>query len=125
MSMDQPTLPGMGHLATQFSPVNPAGAPSARARLSRAASTRVSYEQRSEDGNISLERMADGSWKTGRTIWGAPEGANEVIKLNDAIPEALKAWTAWVNRDSDYYGCPLLNQRAGEAVVDVNEAIAS
>ena len=65
MSMDQPTLPGMGHLATQFSPVNPAGAPSARARLSRAASTRVSYEQRSEDGNISLERMADGSWKTG------------------------------------------------------------
>lgn len=33
----------------------------------------------------------------------------------NAVPEALAEWTAWVNRDSDHYGCPLLNQRAGEA----------
>ena len=37
-----------------------------------------------------IKEVLDGSWKTGRTIWGAPEGANEVIKLNDAIPEALR-----------------------------------
>ncbi len=38
-----------------------------------------------------IQEAMDGSWKGGiRTIWGKPEGANNVIKLNDAIPEAVR-----------------------------------
>jgi len=37
-----------------------------------------------------VREAMDGSWKTGRTIWGKPEGANDVIKFNDAIPEAIR-----------------------------------
>jgi simple sugar transport system substrate-binding protein len=38
-----------------------------------------------------LTEAMDGSWKTGRTIWGKPEGVNDVIKLNEAaIPEAVR-----------------------------------
>lgn len=61
--MDQPTLPGMAHLAAQFSPANPTGA-TARAQLSQSSRTLDSYQQRYDDGNTSLERLADGSWGT-------------------------------------------------------------
>ncbi|MFO1266719.1 MAG: BMP family ABC transporter substrate-binding protein [Rubrivivax sp.] len=37
-----------------------------------------------------IREVMDGSWKTGRLIWGKPEGANDVIKFNAAIPEAIK-----------------------------------
>ena len=38
-----------------------------------------------------IKAALDGSWKgEARTIWGKPEGANDVIKFNDAIPEALR-----------------------------------
>ncbi|MBL8347106.1 MAG: BMP family ABC transporter substrate-binding protein [Rubrivivax sp.] len=37
-----------------------------------------------------LKDVLEGTWKTERTIWGKPEGANDVIKLNDAIPEAIR-----------------------------------
>ena len=37
-----------------------------------------------------VKEAMDGSWKTGRTIWGKAEGTNDVIKLNDAIPADLK-----------------------------------
>jgi simple sugar transport system substrate-binding protein len=38
-----------------------------------------------------IKEVMDGTWKGGqRTIWGKPEGANDVIKFNDAIPEAVK-----------------------------------
>jgi simple sugar transport system substrate-binding protein len=37
-----------------------------------------------------VKEAMDGSWKTGRTIWGKPEGANDVIKFNDVIPADLK-----------------------------------
>ena len=39
----------------------------------------------------SLKEAMDGSWKGGqRTIWGKPEGANDVIKMNEVIPEATR-----------------------------------
>jgi basic membrane protein A and related proteins len=39
----------------------------------------------------SVGALLDGSWKGGqRTIWGKPEGANDVIKINAAVPEALR-----------------------------------
>ncbi|HET9976839.1 MAG TPA: BMP family ABC transporter substrate-binding protein [Burkholderiaceae bacterium] len=35
--------------------------------------------------------VLDGTWKGGqRTIWGKPEGANDVIKINAAVPEAIR-----------------------------------
>jgi basic membrane protein A and related proteins len=35
--------------------------------------------------------VLDGSWKgEQRTIWGKPEGANAVIKINEAIPESIR-----------------------------------
>jgi len=35
--------------------------------------------------------LLDGSWKgEQRTIWGKPEGANDVIKINEAVPEAIR-----------------------------------
>jgi simple sugar transport system substrate-binding protein len=37
-----------------------------------------------------IKDVLEGTWKTERTIWGKPEGANDVIKLNDAIPEAIR-----------------------------------
>lgn len=37
-----------------------------------------------------IKDVLEGTWKTERTIWGKPEGANDVIKLNDAIPEAVR-----------------------------------
>jgi len=39
----------------------------------------------------SIKEAMDGSWKGGqRTIWGKPEGANDVIKMNEVIPEATR-----------------------------------
>ncbi len=39
----------------------------------------------------SVREALEGTWKGGqRTIWGKPEGANDVIKFNDAIPEPLR-----------------------------------
>jgi simple sugar transport system substrate-binding protein len=38
-----------------------------------------------------VREAMDGSWKGGqRTIWGKPEGANDVIKFNDSIPEPVR-----------------------------------
>jgi simple sugar transport system substrate-binding protein len=39
-----------------------------------------------------VKAAMDGSWKGGqRTIWGKPEGANDVIKVNEAaVPEAIR-----------------------------------
>jgi basic membrane protein A len=38
-----------------------------------------------------IKAVLDGSWKgEQRTIWGKPEGANDVIKFNEAIPEAIR-----------------------------------
>ncbi len=38
-----------------------------------------------------IKEVLDGTWKGGqRTIWGKPEGANDVIKFNAAIPEAIR-----------------------------------
>lgn len=37
-----------------------------------------------------IKDVLDGTWKTERTIWGKPEDANDVIKFNAAIPEAVR-----------------------------------
>jgi basic membrane protein A and related proteins len=37
-----------------------------------------------------IQEAMDGSWKTGRTIMGKPEGANDVIKINPAVPEPIR-----------------------------------
>jgi basic membrane protein A and related proteins len=38
-----------------------------------------------------VKEVMDGTWKgEQRTIWGKPEGANAVIKFNDAIPEPIR-----------------------------------
>ena len=38
-----------------------------------------------------ITEVLDGSWKGGiRTIWGKPEGANDVVKFADVIPGELK-----------------------------------
>jgi simple sugar transport system substrate-binding protein len=40
----------------------------------------------------SIKEAMDGSWKgEQRTIWGKPEGANDVIKIADFVPAELKA----------------------------------
>ena len=37
-----------------------------------------------------VKDVMDGTWKSGRTIWGAKEDANGVIKIADAVPEEIK-----------------------------------
>ena len=38
-----------------------------------------------------IKEALDGTWKGGqRTIWGKPEGANEVIKINAVVPEPIR-----------------------------------
>ncbi|MBL8288141.1 MAG: BMP family ABC transporter substrate-binding protein [Rubrivivax sp.] len=37
-----------------------------------------------------IKDVLDGTWKTERTIWGKPEGANDVIKINPVVPEAVR-----------------------------------
>jgi basic membrane protein A and related proteins len=40
----------------------------------------------------SIKEVMDGTWKgEQRTIWGKPEGANDVIKIADFVPAELKA----------------------------------
>jgi basic membrane protein A and related proteins len=34
--------------------------------------------------------VLNGTWKTADTKWGTKEGANDLIKINDAVPEAAK-----------------------------------
>jgi simple sugar transport system substrate-binding protein len=39
-----------------------------------------------------IKALMDGTWKgEQRTIWGKPEGANDVIKIADFVPAELKA----------------------------------
>jgi simple sugar transport system substrate-binding protein len=39
----------------------------------------------------SIKEAMDGTWKgEQRTIWGKPEGQNDVIKMNEVIPEAAR-----------------------------------
>jgi basic membrane protein A len=37
-----------------------------------------------------IKETMDGSWKTDRTVWGVKEGANELVKIADFVPEAAK-----------------------------------
>jgi simple sugar transport system substrate-binding protein len=37
-----------------------------------------------------IKEVLDGTWKTGRTIWGKPEGTNDVIKISDVVPEPIR-----------------------------------
>lgn len=38
----------------------------------------------------SVNDVLNGTWKTADTKWGTKEGANDLIKINDAVPEAAK-----------------------------------
>jgi len=37
-----------------------------------------------------MEDLKGGTWKTDRTVWGVKEGLNDLIKINDIVPEAAK-----------------------------------
>jgi basic membrane protein A and related proteins len=37
-----------------------------------------------------IEDLKAGTWATGRTVWGVKEGMNDLIKINDVVPEAAK-----------------------------------
>ena len=37
-----------------------------------------------------IKEVMDGTWKTERTVWGAKEDTNELVKVADAVPEAAK-----------------------------------
>ena len=37
-----------------------------------------------------IEELKAGTWKTERTVWGVKEGLNDLIKINDVVPEAAK-----------------------------------
>jgi basic membrane protein A and related proteins len=37
-----------------------------------------------------IEDLKAGTWTTGRTVWGVKEGMNDLIKINDAVPEAAR-----------------------------------
>jgi basic membrane protein A and related proteins len=41
-----------------------------------------------------VREVMDGSWTTGRTVWGVKEGLNDLIKISDAVPEDVKARVA-------------------------------
>jgi basic membrane protein A and related proteins len=38
-----------------------------------------------------IKEVMDGTWTTGRTVWGYKEGANEVIKISDKVPAEIRA----------------------------------
>jgi simple sugar transport system substrate-binding protein len=40
--------------------------------------------------------VMNGTWKSERSVWGYKEGANGVIKINDAVPEEIKKKVAEV-----------------------------
>jgi simple sugar transport system substrate-binding protein len=37
-----------------------------------------------------VEDVKNGSWQTGRTVWGVKEGQNALVKFADVVPEAAK-----------------------------------
>jgi len=37
-----------------------------------------------------IEELKAGTWETKRTVWGVKEGTNDLIKINDVVPEAAK-----------------------------------
>jgi simple sugar transport system substrate-binding protein len=37
-----------------------------------------------------LKEVMDGTWKTERTVWGVKEGANDLIKVADVVPDDIK-----------------------------------
>jgi basic membrane protein A len=37
-----------------------------------------------------IEEIKAGTWKTERTVWGVKEGLNDLVKINDAVPEDAK-----------------------------------
>ena len=37
-----------------------------------------------------IKDVMDGTWKTERSVWGAKEGANGVVKIADAVPAEIK-----------------------------------
>jgi len=37
-----------------------------------------------------IEDLKAGTWKTERTVWGVKEGLNDLVKINDAVPEDAK-----------------------------------
>jgi len=37
-----------------------------------------------------IEELKAGTWKTERTVWGVKEGLNDLIKINDVVPESAK-----------------------------------
>jgi len=37
-----------------------------------------------------IEEVKAGSWKTERTVWGVKEGLNDLVKINDVVPEDAK-----------------------------------
>jgi len=37
-----------------------------------------------------IEELKAGTWKTERTVWGVKEGLNDLIKINDVVPEESK-----------------------------------
>jgi len=39
----------------------------------------------------SIREVMDGSWKTGRTVWGVKEGQNALVKIADVVPAEVKA----------------------------------
>ena len=43
-----------------------------------------------------VKDVMDGTWKSERSVWGYKEGANGVIKINDAVPEEIKKKVAEV-----------------------------
>jgi simple sugar transport system substrate-binding protein len=38
----------------------------------------------------SVREAMDGSWKTGRTVWGVKEGQNDLVKIADVVPEDIR-----------------------------------
>jgi basic membrane protein A and related proteins len=37
-----------------------------------------------------IEDVKAGTWETKRTVWGVKEGMNDLIKINEIVPEAAK-----------------------------------
>jgi len=37
-----------------------------------------------------IEEVKAGTWKTERTVWGVKEGLNDLVKINDVVPEDAK-----------------------------------
>jgi simple sugar transport system substrate-binding protein len=37
-----------------------------------------------------IKDAMDGSWKTERTVWGVKEGQNDLVKINDVVPDDIK-----------------------------------